>query len=97
MAKILTAQLDLPPDVIDFGAGQPSLHLLPLVWLREAAASRLGDNDAAYLAYGAMPGDGYFRQVLADYLGGHYQMPVDFDNLFVTGRSEEHTSELQSR
>ena len=89
MAKILTAQLDIPPDVIDFGAGQPSLHLLPLAWLREAAASRLGDNDAAYLAYGAMPGDGYFRQVLADYLGGHYQLPVDFDNLFVTGGASQ--------
>ena len=89
MDKILTAQLDLPPDVIDFGAGQPSLHLLPLAWLREAAASRLGDNDAAYLAYGAMPGDGYFRQVLADYLGGHYQVPVDFENLFVTGGASQ--------
>jgi DNA-binding transcriptional MocR family regulator len=89
VAKILTAQLDLPPDVIDFGAGQPSLYLLPLAWLREAAASRLGDNDAAYLAYGAMPGDGYFRQVLADFLGGHYQMPVDFDNLFVTGGASQ--------
>jgi DNA-binding transcriptional MocR family regulator len=89
MDKFQTAQLNIAPDVIDFGAGQPSLHLLPLAMLREAAASRLGDNDAVYLAYGAMPGDGYFRQVLADYLGGHYQMPVDFDNLFVTGGASQ--------
>jgi DNA-binding transcriptional MocR family regulator len=87
--KILTAQLDIPPDVIDFGAGQPSLHLLPLALLREAAASRLADNNAAYLAYGAIQGDGYFRQVLADYLAEHYQMRVDDDSLFVTGGASQ--------
>jgi len=87
--KILTAQLDIPPDVIDFGAGQPSLHLLPLALLREAAASRLADSNAAYLAYGAIQGDGYFRQVLADYLAAHYQMQVDYDSLFVTGGASQ--------
>lgn len=89
MDKILTAQLDIPPDVIDFGAGQPSLHLLPLALLREAAASRLADSNAAYLAYGAIQGDGYFRQVLADYLAAHYQMQVDYDSLFVTGGASQ--------
>ena len=89
MDKFQTAQLYIPPDVIDFGAGQPSLHLLPLESLREAAASRLGDDGTGYLAYGAMPGDGYFRQVLADYLGEHYQVRVDFDNLFVTGGASQ--------
>jgi len=87
--KILTAQLDIAPDFIEFGAGQPSLHLLPLALLREAAASRLADNNAAYLAYGAVQGDGYFRQVLADYLAEHYQMPVDYDSLFVTGGASQ--------
>jgi 2-aminoadipate transaminase len=88
--KIQTAQLDLAPDVIDFGAGQPSLHLLPLAMLREAAANRLADtNDTAYLAYGALAGDGYFRRVLADYLGEHYRMPVNFGNLFVTGGASQ--------
>ena len=66
MDNLKTAQLNLPPDVIDFGAGQPSPHLLPLELLREAAASRLGDPDPGYLAYGAMAGDGYFRHVLAN-------------------------------
>ncbi len=89
MNKTLTPQLDIPPDVIDFGAGQPSMHLLPLALLREAAASRLADNDAAYLAYGAIQGDGHFRQVLADYLAEHYQMQVDYDSLFVTGGASQ--------
>lgn len=89
MDKIRTAQLDIPPDVIDFGAGQPSLHLLPLALLREAAADRLTDNNAAYLAYGAVQGDGYFRRILADYLKEHYQMRVDYDNLFVSGGASQ--------
>ena len=89
MDKFQTAQLYIPPDVIDFGAGQPSPQLLPLAWLREAAVSRLADADPAYLAYGAMPGDGYFRHMLADYLGEHYQMPVGFENLFVTGGASQ--------
>jgi DNA-binding transcriptional MocR family regulator len=87
--KFQTAQLYIPPDVIDFGAGQPSPHLLPLAWLREAAANRLGDADTGYLAYGAMPGDGYFRHMLAGYLGEHYQVPIDFENLFVTGGASQ--------
>ena len=89
MEKIQTAQLNLPPGVIDFGAGQPSPGLLPLELLREAAVSRLADADPAYLAYGAMPGDGYFRHMLADYLGEHYQMPVGLENLFVTGGASQ--------
>ncbi len=89
MDKIQTAQLFIPPDVIDFGAGQPSPSLLPLAWLREAAASRLGDADTGYLAYGALEGDGYFRRVLAEYLGEHYRMRVDFGNLFVTGGASQ--------
>jgi len=89
MEKFQTAQLYIPPDVIDFGAGQPSLHLLPLETLREAAASRLGKPDPGYLAYGAMAGDGYFRHVLANYLGEHYQLPVDFENLFVTAGASQ--------
>lgn len=89
MDNVQTAQLNLPPDVIDFGAGQPSLHLLPLELLREAAANRLGNDDTAYLAYGAMPGDGYFRQALAEFLSEQYQMRVDFSDLFVTGGASQ--------
>jgi DNA-binding transcriptional MocR family regulator len=50
------AQLNLPPGMIDFGVGQPSPSLLPLMLLRKAAANRLNGNDAAFLAYGAEQG-----------------------------------------
>ena len=89
MENFQTAQLNLPPDMIEFGAGQPSPRLLPLKLLREAAANRLENDDASYLAYGAEQGDGYFRETLARYLGQHYRMPVDFNDLFITGGASQ--------
>jgi len=78
------AQLNLPPDMIDLGAGQPSPALLPLGLLKAATASRLDKNDPSFLAYGTNQGDGYFRAALADFLGKHYHPPVDSDQLLVT-------------
>ena len=89
MAEIQTAQLNLPPDVIEFGAGQPSPSLLPLKLLREAAENRLGNDDASYLAYGAEQGDGFFREVLANFLSDHYPIRVELDNLFITGGASQ--------
>ncbi len=78
------AQLNLPPGMIDFGVGQPSPSLLPLMLLRKAAANRLNGNDAAFLAYGAEQGNGFFRTALAGFLSEHYRFPVEADQLFVT-------------
>ncbi|CAB1055475.1 hypothetical protein D1BOALGB6SA_208 [Olavius sp. associated proteobacterium Delta 1] len=89
MDNIQTAQLNLAPGVIDFGAGQPSPSLLPLALLREAAANRLDQDDASYLAYGIEQGDGFFRQVLADFLSRHIQLPVDYRSLFLTGGASQ--------
>ena len=89
MENIQTAQLSLPPGMIEFGAGQPSPSLLPLKLLREAAANRLGNDDASYLAYGAEQGDGYFRKILAEYLSEQYRMPVDYNSLFITGGASQ--------
>ena len=78
------AQLNLPPGMIDFGVGQPSPALLPLALLKEAAVSRLDENNPSFLAYGANQGDGYFRAALAHFLGKHYHTTVDADHLLVT-------------
>jgi 2-aminoadipate transaminase len=86
---IRTVQLNIPPGRIDFGVGQPSPGLLPLAPLKEAAAHRLGRRDASLLAYGAEQGDGYFRLALARFLSAHYQVPVDFDNLFITAGASQ--------
>jgi DNA-binding transcriptional MocR family regulator len=87
--NIQTAQLNIAPDVIDFGVGQPGPGLLPLKLLRKAAEHRLGNDDAAYLAYGAEQGDGFFRQVLANFLSEHIQMPVEFNDFFITGGASQ--------
>ena len=78
------AQLNLPPDMIDLGVGQPDPTLLPLKVMHEAAAHRLSRGDAALLQYGTEPGNGYFRRELAGFLGLAWGMPVDPDRLFVT-------------
>jgi 2-aminoadipate transaminase len=87
--NIRTVQLNLPPGRIDFGVGQPSPALLPLALLKEAAAQRLNSRDASLLAYGAEEGDGYFRLALARFLSAHYQVPVDFDSLFITAGASQ--------
>ena len=84
MNDLPIAQLILPPEMIDFGAGQPSPALLPLALLRKAAANRLDGKDAPFLAYGTNQGDGYFRAALADFLAEHYHAAVDAGQLFVT-------------
>lgn len=63
-------------DVIDFGNGQPSLSLLPVQALRTAADHFLAQADAAWLQYGADPGETPFRETLAEFLTRHYAAPV---------------------
>ncbi len=89
MDTFRTAQLNIPPEMIEFGAGQPSPRLLPLTLLKEAAAHRLGSRDDSLLAYGAEQGDGYFRLALAGFLSAHYQIKVDFDDLFITAGASQ--------
>ena len=84
MTDIRIAQLNMPPGMIDFSAGQPSLSLHPLTLLREAASDRLAGSESPFLAYGAEQGDGYFRIALAGFLSEHYGIPVEADQLFVT-------------
>lgn len=79
-----TIQTQVPPDVIDLGLGDPSLSLLPLDLIREAAQMRLSQNDNSFLQYGAEQGDGYFRLALADFLRKGYDFDVKPESLFVT-------------
>ena len=77
-------QNQVRPDVIDLGLGDPSLSLLPLDLIREAAQARLSRSDNSFLQYGAEQGDGYFRLALADFLGRGYDLDVKPESLFVT-------------
>ena len=79
-----TIQNQVSPDVIDLGLGDPSLSLLPLDLIREAAEARLSQNDNSFLQYGAEQGDGYFRLALAGFLSKGYGFDVKSESLFVT-------------
>ena len=79
-----TIQNVVPPDVIDLGLGDPSLSLLPLELMREAAQVRLSQDDNSFLQYGAEQGDGHFRLALAGFLTRGYGFEVSPESLFVT-------------
>ncbi|MCB0070536.1 MAG: PLP-dependent aminotransferase family protein [Caldilineaceae bacterium] len=89
MHRIPTAQAELPPEMIDFGVGQPDFDILPLEIVRRAAAERLTAGDTTLLNYGYEQGDGYFRLALADFLTRGYAMPVDADSLLVTAGASQ--------
>ncbi len=89
MPAMQTVQIESREDFIDLGVGQPAFYLLPLRTIQQAAQHWLSRGDAAYLQYGAEQGDGYFRQVLAQFLSNGYGFPVDADRLFVTSGASQ--------
>jgi len=82
--SLQTVQINLPPDFIDLGRGDPALSLLPLDLLRRAAEARFAEGDPSFLQYGTEQGDGRFRVALADFLSKGYSADVQPENLFVT-------------
>lgn len=89
MKPIRIAQLEIPPDLIDFGVGQPGMDLLPISILRQTAVNQLERNDPSLLAYGAEQGHGYFRIALAEFLSRQYRFSVNADDLFVTAGASQ--------
>ena len=79
-----TVQTLIPADVIDLGAGEPQLDLLPLDMLRAAAADRLAVGDKDFLQYGLEQGGGAFRAALAGFLSARYGFSVLHDELLTT-------------
>src|SRR5215216_1926089 len=79
-----TIQNKVPPDVIDLGLGDPSLSLLPLAIIHEAAQARLAQKDNSFLQYGAEQGEGHFRLALANFLIQGYGFEVKPESIFVT-------------
>lgn len=78
-------QTRIQEGLIDLGVGHPSLSLLPLAELRQAAEHCLGQSDPSFLQYGAELGDGRFRQALAHFLSPHYGFAVEPQQLMITG------------
>ena len=78
-------QVSAPAGWVDLGIGQPDQALLPLEELAQAAAHRFAQGKTDILQYGAQQGDGNFRKDLAGFLGERYGIPVEADQLLITG------------
>jgi 2-aminoadipate transaminase len=82
-------QIDLPPNMIHLGLGQPSSHLLPLKEMEKAAAHSLSKDDRSFLAYGAEQGNENFRETLAEFLTSQYPNRVDPTQLLITNGNSQ--------
>lgn len=89
MPALQTTALNIPEGMIDFGAGQPSLSLLPIQALQTAANHCLRQDNPELLAYGTEQGDGYFRRALSEFLTRRYATPVNEEELFVTASASQ--------
>ncbi|THF85813.1 PLP-dependent aminotransferase family protein [Deinococcus sp. KSM4-11] len=80
-----SVQTTLTEGVIELGVGHPTLDMLPLTFMQQAAAHRFAQGDPSFLQYGAEWGDGFLRTELAAFLTGQYAFPVDPEELFISG------------
>ena len=82
-------QIDLPPEMIHLGIGQPSNHLLPLNEMEKAAASSLSKGENHFLAYGKAEGNVSFRKTLAGFLSDYYPDRVEPEQLLITNGNSQ--------
>ena len=82
-------QVDLPPDMIHLGLGQPSNHLLPIKEMEKAAAHCLSKENHFFLAYGEERGNSNFRETLSGFLSAQYPNPVDPEQLLITNGNSQ--------
>ena len=85
--KLRTTQIQIDPDMIDMGIGQPQPELMPLEAIKIATEHRLSLGDSDLLGYGAEPGDGHFLVALASFLSVQYGYTVQPEILFAIGGS----------
>ena len=84
-----TAQTTLTEGVINLAVGHPSLHMLPLREMEQAAAHRFAQGNAEFLQYGYEWGDGFLRTELAAYLTCEYGFPVSAEQTFISGGTSQ--------
>jgi 2-aminoadipate transaminase len=77
-------QSQIPPEIIDLGAGEPHQSVFPLDMIHRAAEMRFSQGDPSFLQYGAEQGDGYFRLALAKFLSRGYGLPTNPESIFIT-------------
>jgi 2-aminoadipate transaminase len=88
VSTIQFQQVVVPEGVIDLGVGQPNNAILPIDYIRRAAALEFAES-SEFLQYGAEWGDGHHRLALAEYLTEAYGVPIDPEELFSTNGNSQ--------
>jgi DNA-binding transcriptional MocR family regulator len=88
VSTIQFQQVVVPEGVIDLGLGQPNNAILPVDYIRRAAAMQFNDSPE-FLQYGAEWGDGYHRLALAEFLTEAYATKVSPEQLFSTNGNSQ--------
>jgi 2-aminoadipate transaminase len=88
VSTIQFQQVVVPEGVIDLGVGQPNNAILPLDYVRRAAAMQFVEGPE-FLQYGAEWGDGHHRVALGDYLTKAYGTIVEPEMLFSTNGNSQ--------
>ncbi len=88
MSTIRFQQVVVPDGVIDLGVGQPNAAILPVDYVRRAAAMQFVDSPE-FLQYGAEWGDGHHRVALSEFLTEAYGTAVAADQLFSTNGNSQ--------
>jgi DNA-binding transcriptional MocR family regulator len=95
VSKIQFQQVVVPEGVIDLGVGQPNNAILPVDYIRRAAAIQFTDSPE-FLQYGAEWGDGRHRVALGEFLTEAYGTPVAAEQLFSTNGNSQALDMLSS-
>lgn len=88
MSTIQFQQVVVAEGLIDLGVGQPNNAILPLDYVRRAAALQFTDSPE-FLQYGAEWGDGHHRIALGQFLTEVYGFAVDPEQLFSTNGNSQ--------
>jgi 2-aminoadipate transaminase len=88
VSSIQFQQVVVPDGVIDLGVGQPNNAILPVDYVRRAAAMQFTDSPE-FLQYGAEWGDGHHRVALGEFLTEAYGLPVAPEQLFSTNGNSQ--------
>jgi 2-aminoadipate transaminase len=88
VSTIQFQQVVVADGVIDLGVGQPNNAILPVDYMRRAAAMQFTDSPE-FLQYGAEWGDGHHRIALGEFLSEAYGTPVAPEQLFSTNGNSQ--------
>jgi DNA-binding transcriptional MocR family regulator len=79
----------LRPEFVELAFGEPDPRLLPVGAVRRAAAAALDRHGPAAIAYGSSQGPRELRAALAERIAAHEAVPLEADEIVVTGGNSQ--------